>query len=76
MILILLPAAFSRVVRAQLKRVLKSSETDDAVELSAPLMVPGLGAASGTVNTIGSGVAGDDAEGFAGVMMEFLGKRM
>jgi hypothetical protein len=75
-ILIPFPAAFNLAVRAQLKRVLKSSETEAAAELSEPPMVPGLGAASGMVNTMGSGVGVEDAEGFAGVMIEFLGKSM
>jgi len=76
MILIAFPAAFSLVLRAQLNRLLKSSDTLAAVEESAPEIVPGLGAASGIVKTRGSGGEGAEAEGLEGGMLDFLGKRI
>jgi hypothetical protein len=38
--------------------------------------VPGLGALTGMVNTIGSGVGGAPAIGFEGGIIEFRGKRI
>lgn len=71
-----LPAIFRRVERAQSKSVLYSSETAAAAFASAPVMVPGLGAVCGMVKTRVSGVGGALVEGFEGVIVEFLGKRM
>lgn len=39
-------------------------------------MVPAFGALSGMVKTIGSGIGGLPGLGFAGVMIEEVGKRM
>jgi hypothetical protein len=55
---------------------LKSSETADAADASAPDIVPDLGAESGIVKTIGSGVEGDPGTGLLGVMRDEVGKRI
>jgi hypothetical protein len=46
------------------------------VEVSSPLMVPGLGAVSGMVKTMGSGIGGAPGAGREGVMLDVRGKRM
>jgi len=38
--------------------------------------VPGLGAVSGIVKTMGSGIGGEPGLGREGVILEFLGKRI
>lgn len=43
---------------------------------SSPLTVPGLGALSGMVKTMGSGVGRVFTAGLEGDMVESLGKRM
>lgn len=55
---------------------MKSSATADAAAASGPLIVPGFGALSGMVKTMGSGVGGAPVAGRVGVIMEFLGKRI
>jgi hypothetical protein len=70
-----LPAAFNRVVSTQSKRVLRSSDTDAAVDASEPPIAPGFGEASGIVKTRGS-EEGGGPEFLEGVMFVFFGKKM
>lgn len=70
------PAVLNLALRAQSKSDLKSSETADAATASRPAIVPGLGALSGIVKTMGSGVGGAPATGFEGGIIEFRGKRI
>jgi hypothetical protein len=71
-----LSATLNLVRSAQSNNVLKSSETAEAAAESEPEMVPGLGALSEIVKTSGSGTGGLPGLGFAGVIIEDLGKRM